>query len=155
MSHDLRSVRPEFRDILLNYEAIQIDQDPLGIQGRRVYKVSLSSLTYLNSFFTNLLFSQENSVEIWTKPIQPVVDGANSFAVAILNKRTDGAPYWVKVSLQRIGLTNADNYLFTEAFGKVEAELISSNGTLSARIPPSGRNIFSSNKDLIIFLKSS
>lgn len=51
MSHDLRSVRPEFRDILLNYEAIQIDQDPLGIQGRRVYKVSLSSLTYRNSFF--------------------------------------------------------------------------------------------------------
>jgi alpha-N-acetylgalactosaminidase len=32
MSADLRAIRPEFKEILLNREAIKIDQDPLGIQ---------------------------------------------------------------------------------------------------------------------------
>lgn len=40
MSHDLRAIRPEFKDILLNKAIIAINQDPLGIQGRRVYDVS-------------------------------------------------------------------------------------------------------------------
>jgi hypothetical protein len=33
MSNDLRTIQPEFRDILLNEHAIAINQDPLGIQG--------------------------------------------------------------------------------------------------------------------------
>ncbi len=32
MSADLRAIRPEFKEILLNREAIKIDQDPLGVQ---------------------------------------------------------------------------------------------------------------------------
>ncbi len=32
MSADLRAIRPEFREILLNREAIKIDQDPLSVQ---------------------------------------------------------------------------------------------------------------------------
>src|SRR3954468_23732638 len=35
---DLRSMRPEIHDILTNKEVIAVDQDPLGIQGRRVMK---------------------------------------------------------------------------------------------------------------------
>ena len=37
MSNDLRKIRPEFVEILQNRNVIQIDQDPLGHQGRRVY----------------------------------------------------------------------------------------------------------------------
>lgn len=39
MSVNLRSIRKESKAILLNKEAISINQDPLGIQGRRVIKV--------------------------------------------------------------------------------------------------------------------
>lgn len=37
MSNDLRTIRPEFIDILNNANVIQINQDPIGHQGRRVY----------------------------------------------------------------------------------------------------------------------
>lgn len=40
MSNDLRSIRPEMKEILLNKNVIAIDQDPLGIQGRRLSNVS-------------------------------------------------------------------------------------------------------------------
>jgi alpha-N-acetylgalactosaminidase len=39
MSVDLRSIRQESKDLLLNKRAIAINQDPLGFQGRRVSKV--------------------------------------------------------------------------------------------------------------------
>ena len=38
MSNDLRTIKQEFKDILLNRAVIKIDQDPLGIQGRRVLR---------------------------------------------------------------------------------------------------------------------
>lgn len=40
MSTDLRNIRPEFKAILLNKDVIAINQDPLGMQGRRIYRVS-------------------------------------------------------------------------------------------------------------------
>lgn len=39
MSVDLRTIRPEYKAILQNKKIIAVDQDPLGIQGRRIYKV--------------------------------------------------------------------------------------------------------------------
>ena len=36
MSTDLRTIKQEFKDILLNRDVIKINQDPLGIQGIRV-----------------------------------------------------------------------------------------------------------------------
>ena len=36
MSVDLRTIKPEYKAILQNREVIAIDQDPLGIQGRRL-----------------------------------------------------------------------------------------------------------------------
>ena len=45
MSVDLRTIRPEFKAILLNREVIGVNQDPLGVQGRRVYKVDIRIIT--------------------------------------------------------------------------------------------------------------
>ena len=42
MSTDLRTIRQEFKDILLNQDVIKIDQDPLGIQGRRVKQIKVN-----------------------------------------------------------------------------------------------------------------
>lgn len=39
MSNKLSAVQPEFKNILQNTEVIRVNQDKLGIQGRRVYKV--------------------------------------------------------------------------------------------------------------------
>lgn len=36
MSTDLKNIRPEFRDILLNRHVIEVNQDRLGIQGLRI-----------------------------------------------------------------------------------------------------------------------
>lgn len=41
MSVDLRTIRPEYKAILQNRGIIGVDQDPLGIQGRRIYKVNI------------------------------------------------------------------------------------------------------------------
>ena len=39
MSVDLRTIRPEYKAILINKKIISVNQDKLGIQGRRIYKV--------------------------------------------------------------------------------------------------------------------
>lgn len=39
MSTDLRTISPSAKEILQNRLMIQINQDPLGIQGRRIIKV--------------------------------------------------------------------------------------------------------------------
>lgn len=38
-SVDLRTIRPESKALLQNKATIAVNQDPLGIQGHRVYKV--------------------------------------------------------------------------------------------------------------------
>ena len=42
MSVDLRTIKPDYRAILQNKKIISVNQDRLGIQGRRIYKVSHS-----------------------------------------------------------------------------------------------------------------
>jgi len=41
MSNKLSAIRPEFKEILQNKEVIRVNQDALGIQGARVFKVRL------------------------------------------------------------------------------------------------------------------
>ncbi len=59
--NDIRDMAPEIRDILTNKEVIAIDQDPAGIQGRRVRK--------------------DGDLEVWSKQLS---DGGR--AVALLNR---------------------------------------------------------------------
>jgi len=46
MSVDLRTIKPYSRSLLLNPRAIAINQDRLGIQGKRISKVSFCTYTY-------------------------------------------------------------------------------------------------------------
>ncbi len=59
--NDIRNMPPEIHDILTNKEAIAVDQDPAGIQGRRVKK--------------------SGELEIWSKQLS---DGGR--AVSLLNR---------------------------------------------------------------------
>ena len=43
MSNDLRNISSEAKEILLNKRVIAINQDVLGIPGKRVYKVFIFS----------------------------------------------------------------------------------------------------------------
>jgi alpha-galactosidase len=59
--NDLRDMRPEIHDILTNKEVIAVDQDPMGRQGRRVWK--------------------DGDLEVWGKQMK---DGSR--AVILLNR---------------------------------------------------------------------
>ncbi|KAK9739497.1 Alpha galactosidase A [Popillia japonica] len=83
MSVDLRTIRPEYKAILQNKKIIGVDQDPLGIQGRRIYK--------------------HKGIEIWSRPITPLYQNYFSYAVAFVNRRTDGTPSDVAVTLKELG----------------------------------------------------
>jgi alpha-galactosidase len=74
--NDLRSMTPEIRDILTNKEVIAIDQDPLGRQGRRVWK--------------------DGDLEVWAKQLK---DGDR--AVILLNR--GNAEHEITVNWEQIG----------------------------------------------------
>jgi alpha-galactosidase len=59
--NDLANMRPQIRDILTNKEVIAVDQDPLGSEGRRVWK--------------------NGDAEVWAKPMK---DGSR--AVVLFNR---------------------------------------------------------------------
>ena len=69
-SADLRKISPENLAILSNPEIIAVDQDPAGVQGRRV--------------------SEEGPLDIWMKPL---ADGSK--AVGLFNRGEDAAPMTV------------------------------------------------------------
>lgn len=46
MSNDLRQIDPQSKALLLNKNVLKINQDPMGIQGKRIMKVSISPQTH-------------------------------------------------------------------------------------------------------------
>uniref|UniRef100_A0A023G626 Alpha-galactosidase n=1 Tax=Amblyomma triste TaxID=251400 RepID=A0A023G626_AMBTT len=91
MSVDLRTIRPEFKDILLNRQIIAINQDPLGIMGRRIVT--------------------EKGIELWARPVTPLADdGSTSAAIVLFNRRHIGGPVRVSIQLASIGLNYFNGY---------------------------------------------
>jgi alpha-galactosidase len=74
--NDLRNMTPEIDDILTNKEVIAIDQDPLGRQGRRIWK--------------------DGDLEVWAKQLK---DGDRS--VILLNRGS--AEREISVNWDQIG----------------------------------------------------
>merc|ERR1719445_951744 len=82
----LRTLKPDYKAILKNKKIIAVNQDPLGIQGRRIYK--------------------QKGIEIWARPIMPAYRAKYSYAIVFLNRRTDGTPSEISVTLKELGLDN-------------------------------------------------
>ncbi|XP_049835840.1 alpha-N-acetylgalactosaminidase-like [Schistocerca gregaria] len=118
MSNDLSAVEPQFKAVLQNTDAIAINQDPLGIQGRR--------------------YGKKQNIEIWIRPITPVVNEQYSYAVAFVSLRTDGIPYPLQFTLQELNLNNPNGYTFQELFSSNDTFIISQNDTLQFRVVPTG-----------------
>ncbi|XP_017025498.1 alpha-N-acetylgalactosaminidase [Drosophila kikkawai] len=118
MSVDLRTIRPQFKHILQNRKIIAVDQDPLGIQGRRIYK--------------------HKGIEIWSRPIGPLYQNFYSYAIAFVNRRTDGTPSDISVTLKELGLVNFSGYRVEDLYENVDYGVLYPNTKIKVKVNPSG-----------------
>ncbi|XP_039226987.1 alpha-N-acetylgalactosaminidase isoform X1 [Drosophila yakuba] len=118
MSVDLRTIRPQFKQILQNRKIIAVDQDPLGIQGRRIYK--------------------HKGIEIWSRPIGPLYQNFYSYAIAFVNRRTDGTPSDISVTLKELGLINFSGYRVEDLYENVDYGVLYPNTKIKVKVNPSG-----------------
>jgi len=115
--NDLRSMTPEIHDILTNKEVIAIDQDPLGREGRRVWK--------------------DGDLEVWGKQLKN-----GDRAVILLNRGSSqheiavtweqiGYPAHVSAAVRNLW-THKDLGKFTERFSAT----VASHGAVMVTVRP-------------------
>lgn len=117
MSVDLRDIKPEFEEILKNKNLIRVNQDKLGIMGKR--------------------FLIRNGVELWSKLLSD-----NKTAFVFYNPRPYGTPVRIKVSLENLGLIKNNNYNFYEMFSGNFIGKFNSTDIFMVSVKPSG-SVFS------------
>lgn len=123
MSTDLRKVTPEIKAILQNKEVIAINQDPLGIQGKRLKVVK--------------------SVEIWTRPVLPFSKSEHrSYAVAFVCLRKFGFHCDLSMKLRELELDYPVGYKVLDLFENKELGSFASDDTFKVRINPTGVELF-------------
>lgn len=113
MSNDLRTLNSGARAILQNKAAIAINQDPLGIQGRRLIKVYAEQVhekdtTFFISFFPShpfflfpffRFFQESSGIEVFWRPLSN-----EASALVFFSRRTD-MPYRYRTSLKVLDYT--------------------------------------------------
>lgn len=116
VSADVRRMRKESRDILLNKLALSINQDPLGKMGFRI--------------------ASDGQLKVWRKEISPL----GSYALAITYENIAGGPKKVSYKLSDLGFTWNARWNFTEVFeGKTFGYGIYKPWyTLNAEVNPTG-----------------
>ncbi len=107
--NDLTAMTPETKSILLNREVIAIDQDPLGIPGRRVRR--------------------DGTSEVWTRELQ----GGNR-AVALVNRST--SPARIAFRFDEIGYPDTVPMHARDLWA--HKDLGTLNGTYTASVPAHG-----------------
>ncbi|CAB3231837.1 unnamed protein product [Arctia plantaginis] len=118
ISTDLATIRPEFKEILLNKDIIAVNQDPMGKQGLRVWKKTDRGT--------------KARLEIWSRELH---DG--SFALAFVSQRDDGIPYAASFNFDDMSLTPAD-YEIYDLYKDEKMRLLKSNEDFEVRINPTG-----------------
>jgi alpha-galactosidase len=107
--NDLVAMPPEVRDLLTNREVIAVDQDPLGMQGRKV--------------------RDDGAHEVWMKPL---ADGSR--AVILFNRGTEDAP--MAASWEEIGLPPGTKARVRDLWKRAEAGI--ATGRYEAKVAPHG-----------------
>jgi alpha-galactosidase len=105
---DLRTIKPDALQILLNKEVIAVDQDPLGVQGKQV--------------------RDADGIHVIVKPLK---DGSE--AVAVFNE-TDAA-HDVSVDASEIGLKSAAGYRLRDLWQHSQTK---GDGSIKAHLPAHG-----------------
>lgn len=114
MSVDLRTINDRSKALLQNKYAIAINQDPRGIQGKRINTIG--------------------QVHIWTRPITP----EGSYAFVLLNLAND-VPTKVTVKLvTHLLLGNSNGYNVTEVFENKPVGTFKPESTLTVTVNPNG-----------------
>jgi alpha-galactosidase len=107
--NDLAAMKPAIRDILTNHEVIAVDQDPLGIQGRKVH--------------------DSGAHEVWLKPL---ADGSR--AVILFNRGTEESP--IAATWEDVGLFPGGKALVRDLWKK--ADLGTFSDRFQAKVEPHG-----------------
>ncbi|XP_049628407.1 alpha-N-acetylgalactosaminidase-like [Suncus etruscus] len=113
MSTDLRSISPQNVDILQNSLMIKINQDPLGIQGRRVIK-------------------DQNHIEVFLRPL-----ANQAFAIVFFSRHTI-KPYQYSSSLAQLNLTDATMYEAQDVYTGDTISNLKQTTNFTVTINPSG-----------------
>ncbi|HUL78377.1 MAG TPA: glycoside hydrolase family 27 protein [Vicinamibacteria bacterium] len=115
--NDLEAMKPEVREILTNREVIAVDQDPLGMQGRRVW--------------------QDGTREVWMRPL---ADGGK--AAILFNRGSEESVF--AVAWDQIGLFPSGKALVRDLWkkadvgtftGRYEAK-VDAHGVVMVRVTP-------------------
>jgi alpha-galactosidase len=107
--NDLAVMTPEVREILTNREVIAVDQDPLGMQGRKV--------------------TDDGPREVWVKPL---ADGSK--AVILWNRGSEPSSF--AATWEAIGLFPGTKALVRDLWTK--ADVGSFSGRYEAKVEPHG-----------------
>lgn len=112
MSNDLRALSNEARAILQNKIVINISQDPLGIQGKR-------------------LLQEKSRIEVFWRPLS---DSAS--ALVFFSRRTD-IPYHYENTLQQLGYKDGSYQVF-DVFSEEPMPELTHDKVFTVSINPSG-----------------
>uniref|UniRef100_A0A131YC88 Alpha-galactosidase n=1 Tax=Rhipicephalus appendiculatus TaxID=34631 RepID=A0A131YC88_RHIAP len=119
MSNDLRRMRPEFKQILQNRAIIAVNQDPLGIMGRKI--------------------RVEDGIETWIRPVTPVVGVTGySYAVVFFNRNIMGTTREHITQLRTLGLFHPLGYRVTDLFENRFSGVYLPDDYLAVRVNPAG-----------------
>lgn len=102
---DLRKIKPDALEILLNKEVIAVDQDPLGVQGKRI--------------------REKGGIHVIVKPLK---DGSR--AIALFNE-TD-VEHDVAIGAEEMGLKTSPSYLVRDLW---QHSQVQGDGSIKARLP--------------------
>jgi alpha-galactosidase len=105
--NDLRNMTPETKEILLNKEVIAIDQDPLGMQGRKI--------------------ADFGATEAWMKPLS-----GSARAVILFNRGSEAAP--ITVTWEQLGLAPGVEAQMRDLWAK--KDLSPAKGRFTSRVGP-------------------
>ncbi|XP_071950632.1 alpha-N-acetylgalactosaminidase-like [Antedon mediterranea] len=118
MGNDLRKVKSEFRDVLLNVEVIAVDQDPLGKMGKRIFKDSW------------------HGVDGWLRELSN-----QEFAILYFNRNPRGKKLF-KTSLKKMSLPSNHTYDLRDLFLKKHFGHFKVEEEFQVTLPANGVKMF-------------
>jgi len=119
ISVDLRTIRPEFKQMLQHPGVLKVSQDPLGKPGFRV--------------------ARRKHVDFFSRPVHPVYRGRTSHAVAIFNRwDSGGTPLRVTLSPAFLGLKSRGGYRVRDIFSGEDLGQFFPGDKLTIQVNPMG-----------------
>lgn len=69
------------------------------------------------------------------RPITPVINGVNSYAVAWASKRYDGNPFAIRAKMADFGMTHENGYIITVIIELINKKLIKTSSEILTKRP--------------------